>query len=150
MSVLDRGEALIVEVIRSRHVLAMATSVGQRVPLHGTAGGKVFLAFAPEAEREAALARPLKKFTAKTILDPDVLRREAAQFVAQGYTFDDEEYEVGVRAISAPIRNASGQVFAAISMPGPVTRITKERIPEIGQALVETAAAISRRMGWLG
>lgn len=148
MSVLDRGEALIIEVIRSRHVLAMATSVGQRLPLHATAGGKVFLAFLPEAEREAMLSHPLKCYTQHTITDPDVLRREAQQFIEQGYAFDDEEFEVGVRAIAAPIRNALGQVVAAVSMPGPVIRITEERIAEIGQAMMETANAISQRMGW--
>ncbi len=148
MSVLDRGEALIVEVIRSRHVLAMATSVGQRLPLHATAGGKVFLAFAPEEEREALLGRPLKRYTPKTITDPEVLREEAARFLAQGYAFDDEEFEVGVRAIAAPVRNALDQVTAAVSMPGPVTRITPDRIAEIGQAMMETANAISQRLGW--
>lgn len=150
LSVLDHGEALIVEVIRSRHVLAMATSVGQHLPLHATAGGKVFLAYMPEVEREAILSRPLKQHTAKTIIDPAVLRAEARQFVEQGYAFDDEEYEVGVRAVSAPIRNASGQVFSVASMPGPVSRITEERIAEIAGAMMETASAISRRMGWRG
>lgn len=150
ISVPDRGEALIIEVIRSRQALAMMTSVGQRLPLHATAGGKVFLAFLPEAEREAILARPLTRYTAKTITDPEALRREARQFVEQGYTFDDEEFEVGVRAVAAPIRDASSQVVAVISMPGPVARITQERIPEIAREMMGTAEAISRRLGWRG
>jgi IclR family transcriptional regulator, KDG regulon repressor len=148
LSVFDRGEALIVEVIRSRHVLAMATSVGQRLPLHATATGKVFLAYLPEADRDALLARPLKQYTSKTITDPDALRREAGRFIEQGYAFDDEEYEVGVRAISAPIRNSLDQVFAVVSMPGPVSRITEDRISEIAGAVMETASAISHRLGW--
>lgn len=150
MSVPDRGEALIIEVIRSRQALAMMTSVGQRLPLHATAGGKVFLAYLAEAEREAILARPLTRYTAKTITDPEVLRREARQFVEQGYTFDDGEFEVGVRAVAAPVRDATGQVIAVISMPGPVARITQERIPEIAREMMETAEAISRHLGWRG
>ncbi len=150
LSIPDRGEALIVEVIRSRQALAMMTSVGQRLPYYATAGGKVFLAFLPEVEREAVLARPLTRFTARTIVDPEMLRREAEQFVQQGYTFDDEEFEIGVRAVAAPVRDASGQVVAVISMPGPVARITQERIPEIAREMMATAEAISRRVGWRG
>lgn len=150
LSIYDRGEALIVEVLRSRRVLAMATGVGQHLPLHATAGGKVFLAFLPESDREALLARPMKCYTPKTIIDPDVLREESARFRAQSYTFDDEEYELGVRAVAAPIRNALGQVIAALSMPGPVSRISEDLISEMAGALMEGATAISHRMGWRG
>lgn len=150
LSVLDNGEALIVEVIRSRQALAMMTNVGERLPLHATASGKTFLAWLPEAEREAALGKPLKCYTAHTITDPEQLRCEAQQFAAQGYGFDDEEFEVGVRAVAAPIRNATDQVIAVVSMPGPIARIARDRIPEIAGILKETAETISRRMGWPG
>jgi DNA-binding IclR family transcriptional regulator len=56
---------------------------------------------------------------------------------------DDEELEMGIRAVSAPIRDIDGNVIAAMSMPGPSNRLTPERIPEIAQALVEAASAVS-------
>jgi IclR family KDG regulon transcriptional repressor len=61
----------------------------------------------------------------------------------RGYGLDDEEFEVGIRAISAPIRNVDGNVIAAMSMLGPSNRLTPERILEIAEALVETANAVS-------
>jgi DNA-binding IclR family transcriptional regulator len=63
--------------------------------------------------------------------------------MSTGYGLDDEEFEVGIRAVSAPICDTDGNVIAAMSMPGPSNRLTPERISAIGEALVETANAVS-------
>jgi DNA-binding IclR family transcriptional regulator len=55
-----------------------------------------------------------------------------------------------VRAVSAPIRNQEGAVVAAVGMPGPSSRMTLERVPEIAAALKDAAEAVSRRLGWHG
>ena len=56
---------------------------------------------------------------------------------------DDEEFETGIRAVAVPIRDAFGNVAATLAMPGPVQRMTPERIPEMAQAMMEAANAIS-------
>jgi DNA-binding IclR family transcriptional regulator len=61
----------------------------------------------------------------------------------RGYGLDDEEFEVGIRAVSVPIRDIDGNLIAAMSMLGPSNRLTPERIPEIAEALMETANAVS-------
>jgi IclR family acetate operon transcriptional repressor len=61
----------------------------------------------------------------------------------RGYALDDEEFEVGIRSVAAPIQDIDGNVIAQMSMPGPTNRLTPERIPEIAQALMEAAEAIS-------
>ena len=61
----------------------------------------------------------------------------------RGYAIDDEEFEEGIRAVSAPIRDIEGNVVAALSMPGPANRMPPQRVSEIADALVETANAIS-------
>ncbi|MFN8500029.1 MAG: IclR family transcriptional regulator [Anaerolineae bacterium] len=148
LSVFDRGEALCIEVVRSRHVLAPASAVGLHLPAHATASGKLFLAhFAPDA-LEAVLRQPLAAYTPYTITSPDALRANLALIRQQGYGLDEEEYEVGVRGVSAPIRNSAGDLIAVLGMPGPVGRITRARAAEIAALLVDSAQAVSRRLGW--
>jgi IclR family acetate operon transcriptional repressor len=77
-----------------------------------------------------------------------MLRQQLAVIRRQGYGGDDEEYEVGIRAVSAPIYNHEGEVVAAMSVPGPTSRMTPGRLPEIAQALKEATQAVSRRLGW--
>ena len=148
LSVYDRGEVLVVEVIRSRHGHTLATAVGQHLPIHATANGKLFLATLPLTESDALLSRPLIAYTKKTVTAPELLRTQLEVIRRQGYGFDDEEFEVGVRAAAAPIRDSDGKVVAVLGMPGPSGRIPLERLPEIADVLMETANLISRRIGW--
>jgi DNA-binding IclR family transcriptional regulator len=144
----DQGQVLYIEVLRSNHALTIAAAVGQRLPAHCTASGKLFLAYLPPDELEAELSRPLASYTNKTLTSPALLRQQFEAIRRQGYGWDDEEYEAGIRAVSAPIRNYEGQTVAALSMPGPASRLTPERLPQVAQALQEGAQAVSRRLGW--
>jgi DNA-binding IclR family transcriptional regulator len=129
--------------VHSEHSLTVAARVGRHLPVHCTASGRVLLAFLPPEVVEPILSAPLLVCTAKTITSPARLREELEATRQRGYGLDDEEYEVGIRAISAPIRDTDGNVIAAMSMLGPSNRITPERIPEIAEALVETADTVS-------
>jgi IclR family KDG regulon transcriptional repressor len=143
LGIFDRGRVLYVEVVHSEHSLTITTRVGRRLPVHCTASGKVFLAFLPSEVVEPIFSAPLPVCTEKTITSPARLREELEATRQRGYALDDEEFEVGIRAVSAPICDIDGNVIAAMSMPGPSKRLTPERIPEIAEALVETANAVS-------
>jgi DNA-binding IclR family transcriptional regulator len=143
LSIFDRGQVLYIEVVHSKHSLIIAANIGRHLPAYCTASGRVFLAFLPPGVVEPILSAPLVACTEKTITSPARLREELEATRQRGYGFDDEELEVGVRAVSAPIRDIDGNVIAAISMPGPSKRLTPERIPEIAQALMEAASTIS-------
>jgi IclR family KDG regulon transcriptional repressor len=134
---------LYVEVVHSQHSLTIAARVGRRLPTCCTASGRVFLAFLPSEVVEPLLSKPLVPCTAKTITSPARLRQELEATRQRGYAIDDEELEMGVRAVSAPIRDIDGHVIAALSLPGPSNRLPPERIPEIAEALMEAANAIS-------
>lgn len=148
LGVLDQGEVFGVEVVPSNQAVMIASRVGFRMPVHCAASGKVFLAFLPDSERDRLLSQPLKAHTGKTITSASELRRQLAEVQKNGYAIDDEELEVGVRAIAAPIRNRDGEVVAAMSIPGPTSRMTEERVAELAAALLEASAAISAHMGW--
>jgi len=143
LGVFDRGQVLYVEVVHSAHSLTIAARVGRHLPAHCTASGKVLLAFSPPEIVEPVLNAPLAMYTEKTITSPVRLCEELQVVRQQGYALADEEYEVGVWAISAPIRDIHGDVVAAMSIPFPTNRLQPERIPEIAQTLVGAANAVS-------
>lgn len=143
LSVFDRGRMLYVEVVYSEHSLTIAARVGRHLPVHCTASGKVMMAFLPSEVTEAILGGPLTAYTEKTITSPERLREELRIVRKRGYAVTDEEFEMGIRAISAPIRDIDGKVVAAMSVPFPTGRLKEERIPEIAQALMEAANAVS-------
>jgi len=150
LCVYDRGQVLYLEVVQANHALTIAAAVGRSLPVHATASGKVLLAHMPEQEREAILSRELDRHTPHTVTDPAELRRQLEAVRARGYAVDDEELEAGVRAVSVPVRNREGAVIAAMSIAGPATRLTVERLPDTAKELAATAAAVSRRLGWEG
>jgi len=143
LGVFDRGQVLYVEVVHSSHSLTIAARVGRRLPAHCTASGKVLLAFLSPSVIEPVLSAPLVAYTENTITSPDRLREELEIVRQRGYAVANEELEVGVWAISAPIRDIDRNVVAAMSIPFPTNRLDPERIPEIARALMEEANAVS-------
>jgi DNA-binding IclR family transcriptional regulator len=148
LSIFDQGRAFYIEVLRGNHALTIAAAVGQPLPAHCTASGKLFLAYLPSEELDIILNQPLTAYTDNTLTSPDELRDQMEVIRQQGYAVDNEEYEVGICAVAAPIFNRRGTVIAAIGGPSPTSRMTPERITDIAEAFKEAARAISRRMGY--
>ncbi|MCS6803658.1 MAG: IclR family transcriptional regulator, partial [Blastocatellia bacterium] len=85
----------------------------------------------------------------KTITSPDKLIQDLQKVRARGYSLDDEEDELGVRCIGAPVFNHQGEVIAAISIAGTTSQITYDNIPELGRLVKETARKISTCLGFV-
>lgn len=125
--------------------------VGQLTPLHATSSGKILLAHLPAKERATLLnGAGLKKVTAHTITAKTKLEKDLAEARERGYAWTQEELELGLHAMAAPIRDHTGTVVAAVSASGPSYRFTTERLHELAPLLVKGAAEISHRMGYLG
>ena len=149
VGVLDGLEVVYVDRLESAHSLRLFTETGRRVPAHCTSSGKVLLAYRPEREREALLARaPLPRLTAHTIVDPAALRDELAAVRARGWAEAVDEREIGVASLAAPIRDVHGAVVAAISIGAPVARFGAVPRRRHAGVLVEAGEAVSRRLGW--
>jgi IclR family KDG regulon transcriptional repressor len=148
LSIFDSNNVFYVEVLQGSRALRIAAAVGQRLPAHCTASGKLFLAHLSPVELDVILGQPLASFTEKTITVPAELRKQLEIIRSQGYAMDYEEVETGVCAVAAPIYNRQGRMIAAIGSPNPISRMTPERIQEITASLKEAAQEISRRMGW--
>jgi IclR family KDG regulon transcriptional repressor len=75
------------------------------------------------------------------------LQQELAAVRSQGYATDDEEYELGMRGIAAPIRDDTGRSVAAVGVAGPTQRLSRTQLLDFAGAVGEAAAAISLRLG---
>jgi len=129
-------------------VVRMSSFVGLRIPMYCTGVGKSILAFLPDAEIRAIWERnPPVRFTPKTIVSLDAMMEEIARIRAVGYAIDEEEHEIGVRCIAAPILDFSGTPVAAISISAPVTRMTEEKLREYAGLLLDSARNIRRYFG---
>lgn len=123
--------------------------VGRPTPLHATSSGKILLTYAPEALRHQVFGA-LTPYTGATITDPAVLGEQLERARVDGYATTVGELEVGLNAVAAPVRRADGTVVAALSVSGPVYRLTAALLPELGRRTVATALRVSERLGYLG
>ena len=148
LSIWDQQLVLYIEMIQSNHALTVAAAVGQHLPAYCTASGKLFLANLPDEELSAYLQKPLQSFTANTVVDTLLIKNMLQHVKQEGVATDNEEFELGVRAVAAPVFNHQNRVIAAVSIPGPASRLTPDRIKELIPALVKTTNEISSRVGW--
>jgi DNA-binding IclR family transcriptional regulator len=147
MAVLERTEAVIIEKVEAPGMIRMATWVGRRLDVNCTAVGKALLAFVSEEELdEIARLKGFPRHNDDTITALHALKRELAQVRTLGYSLDDEEDEIGLRCIGAPVFDGNSQSIAAISVSGTVSQVTYERIPAMASMVKRTAAQISSRL----
>ncbi|MER6923796.1 IclR family transcriptional regulator [Streptomyces spiralis] len=151
IAVLQEHYAINLYQVRGPAAITAHNWVGQLTPLHATSSGKILLANLPAKERAALLAEAgLKKVTPHTITAKTKLEKNLAEARERGYAWTTEEFEIGLHAIAAPIRDRDGDVVAALSASGPSYRFTEERLHELAPVLVKGANEISHRMGYLG
>ena len=153
MVILDRSEVVYIEKIETQQPaggLKMASRVGSRNPVHSSAVGKVLLSYTPAEVLENFLQeKGLPRRTVNTITDPAQFREHMKIVRNQGYAIDDEENELGIRCLGAPIFDGRGKPVAAISVSGSVFQMTKKFVQEVAKREVIAAASeISRRLGY--
>jgi DNA-binding IclR family transcriptional regulator len=148
LAILDGASIMYINSLESKQAIRMTLDVGMRKPAHSTAAGKVMLAFQPPEVLERVIATGLDGHTPNTIVDPDEFRRELAQISNRGYAMADEENELGVRSLAAPVRDYNGNVIAAASIAGPAQRLTKKVLTTFAPEVISAADAISARLGY--
>lgn len=136
--------------ISSPHFIKETNWVGRRTPYHCVANGKALLAWKGEAEIAQLVVGRLERFTPNTITTRRALLDDLARVRERGYATAIEELEIGLNAVAAPVRDAQGELIAAVSVSGPAYRVTPDRVPEIGRQTIAAAERISKRLGWGG
>jgi len=144
VSELDGGDVVYIARVPTKRIMTVTISVGTRFPAYATSMGRVMLAAQSDERLEEYLASAsLRGLTGHTITSATTLRRELRKIRAQGWALVDQELEEGLRSIAAPIRDADGQVIAAINVSTHAGRRTLNTIvEEFLQPLLTTAHRI--------
>ena len=127
----EHGRLVYVYKAKGQTAVETASSVGRREYLHSTALGKAILSQLPrERVDEIIDERGLPEKTEETVTTPEALYERLATARERGYAIDDEENIRGLRCIAAPVLDSNESVFGALSISGPYSRMTDERIEE--------------------
>ena len=147
VGVLDGYEVIHVDKVDSPERVGVSSKVGVRAEPRFTSLGKALLAAASD-DILAGYATVAASHPGERPFDAAAFQEEIARTRARGYSLDDEDDSVGVRCIGAAVRSGSGEPLFAVSITGPAGRFTRERAETIAPALIATADALSRQLGW--
>jgi IclR family KDG regulon transcriptional repressor len=143
-------EVVYIAKVESKHALSMFSHIGARLPMHCTALGKAILAFSSPFELHAVLTKPLITRTPNSITSINALEHELTLIRSRGYAIDNEENELGIRCIGAPIFDYTTKPIGAISISAPCERMDQERCNSLGPLVYLAAQKVSRRKGFAG
>jgi DNA-binding IclR family transcriptional regulator len=143
LTTLDGAAVLYLDRVEAPWPWRLTLAVGEHVPLHCTASGKLFLALMPPAQREALLAQlKLPRMTDSTITSARALREECLKIASAGYALDREEFITGLVAIAVPVLDQQDQVRAALAIHAPRSRLSLEQ----AQSRLPALRAAAKRM----
>lgn len=148
LSVLEAGDVHYLDQVASDGIVQLRDWTGERIPAHVVSSGLVMLAHGRAEDVERFLARPLQRFTDRSVTEPAALRRRLRTVAAEGTAWVYEEYSEELNSVAAPVRNAAGRVVAAVHVHGPAYRFPADgRAADITAAVVAAAERVSTRLG---
>ncbi len=141
---LSGSSVLYLDRVETRHAWRLTIDVGERVPIHCTASGKLFLAYMTSTKRNYLLRNiELHKLTDKTVTDPAVLRAMLETIARNGYSEDHEEFIAGLVAIAVPVFDTNNELRAAVAMHAPTTRVNSSDALKMLPALRKAAGRMT-------
>lgn len=150
VAILDDDRVVNISEVRGPSAIALQSWVGRSTPPHATSSGKVLLAFAPQLDLPALIGRRLRRYTAHTLPDLAALEHELATVRLRGWAATVEEYEVGLNALAAPVRDHEDTVVAAVSVSGPSYRLGPPAFEQVAQRLLAAADEVGKQLGHPG
>jgi len=148
---LEDEEIIYIDKVESHNTIRMHSNIGKRSPAYSTSVGKAIMAYLNEDRiKEIWNNSDIKKHTEHTITDFDKFIEELEGIRKIHYAIDDQENELGVRCIGAPIFNHKSEPIAAISISGPTSRVTRESVEKTAKWVIKYAKLISKELGYKG
>ncbi|MGW7685053.1 IclR family transcriptional regulator domain-containing protein [Kribbella sp. NPDC054772] len=155
IATLDLPDIVYVARVPTSRIMTVALGVGARLPAYPTSMGRVLLAGLPDDELTTYLGTladslPADPLTDRTLTTPADLRTAIDQTRKDGYALVDQELELGLRSIAAPIHNSRGRVIAALNVSAHASRSTptslcEEFLPHLRQAAQQITTALTHR-----
>jgi len=146
-SVMDGHEAVLIHRVKGSQLVNVDFQIGDRSPLHCTSIGKVLLAYQEPSIVNHIIDAGLARFASNTIVDPEAFRKELRKIKLEGYGLDDHEFADNMRCIAVPVFENGGVVRSGISISGPDSRLTVEKLYELKGPLIEASSTLSRQLG---
>ncbi len=151
VSVLRKGQVVPLDMVESDQPVRIISQIGENLPLHCTAAGKIYLAFEPAEELQQCLSEGLISYTDRTITDGNVLAEQLKEVSAAGYALESGEHLRDVHAVAVPIKDYTKAVVGSLTVSGPAYRIYQERLQnELIPIVVKAGRELSSRLGYNG
>src|SRR6187200_724528 len=148
LAVVDDESIIVLTRAESREIMRSLTKVGGRVAMVASGVGKAVLATWSDEDVNAIIHHHgMPRLTEKSVVRPGDLFKELEKIRRQGFAIDDEEACMGLRCIAAVVYNDCAEPLAAISVSGMTSRLTDERLPQLGQTVREVAAELTVALG---
>jgi len=144
----DKGELFVLEKIDGFSGVIFQTNVEQRKHINTSGSGKAMAAFINPTELQAVLDKGLKKLTENSICEEEAFLQHLEEIRKQGYAFDDNEGEMGVRCIGAPVFMYNGIVYGAVSVSTLSEKLLLSDVSKYATMVQEVAEDISRSLGY--
>jgi len=138
----------ILDILRHRSDIQISTPPGALFDFHSSAQGKVALAFGPERLWARVDGHPLRQWTANTNTDLSRLKVEVDAVRRRGWAVAPEEVLMGINALAAPVRDASGALAGTIAIVGSIQHVTSEPDAQLLAAILDAAGQISNGLGY--
>ena len=149
LAVLDDDQVLYLDKVEGPHALRMPSRVGRYIPTYCTSLGKAMLSCLDDQEVKSILRKQtLKPHTENTVKNINQLLADLGSVRKRGYAVDNEEIEIGLRCVGAPLRDYTGGMVGAISVAAPSARLSEKNTPVIGRMVIAIAAGISQKLGF--
>jgi len=144
LDVLINRRGYVLEAIGKDNGIGLIVRRGDEIPLHCGASGLVLLAFQEDKDVELFLkTTELKKYTERTIVDPEKLRERLRGIRKAGYAFSDGERHLAGRAVAAPIFDHLGRITASLSVAAFFESMPSSKVEHFKQALIKCTSAIT-------
>ena len=147
LSILDGSHVIYLEVIESPQRVKLAAAVGQRLPAYFTASGKALLAFLPGEIVKKIISENLAESSNHHPASIPEMIEDLRATAARGYAISEQEYEEEINAVAAPIFDKDRNPIASIAIVGPSYRLSKDRLPALGESLRQMMQVISDDVG---
>lgn len=149
LAVFDGLRAIVIQRTEAQADGGLANTLVENSPSHCTSVGKAILAFQSSEVVGRVIDAGLQRFTETTITQPEALRSELELTRERGYAIDESEHQPGLRCVGVPVRDQSGQVFAAISVSAPAWQLPLNEIDDLSKVVIYHANLISQRLGYV-
>ena len=148
LSMLDRGEALVLAHAEADSGFHIVSETGAHLPAFCTAQGKALLSPLPDVSIKRIFEAQFQQFTPHTVSSTDALLSELQSVREKGFAIENGEFKIGIRGVAAPIRDHSGTIRYSIGLIGMFRRIDSDEFRAAAAEVLKTAAVLSEALGY--